>query len=67
MQEIFDDLYASSQNNDKFTHLMDIVIAKNNILLAYRTIKINKGSKTPGTDRKTIAYLQQLTEEELVG
>ncbi|MEV2911441.1 group II intron reverse transcriptase/maturase, partial [Paenibacillus larvae] len=23
--------------------------------------------KTPGTDRKTIAYLQQLTEEELVG
>jgi len=45
---------------------MDIVIAKNNILLAYRTIKINKGAKTPGTDKKTIAYLKQLTEEELV-
>jgi retron-type reverse transcriptase len=37
-----------------------------NILLAYRTIKSNKGSKTPGTDGKTITDIKKLSEEELV-
>ena len=39
---------------------------ENNILLAYRTIKSNKGSKTPGTDGKTIIDIEKLSENELV-
>lgn len=66
MQETFDTLYESSRKNVSFTQLMDLVQSKNNILLAYRTIKKNKGAKTSGTDRRTILHLQQLSEDSLV-
>jgi RNA-directed DNA polymerase len=42
------------------------MISSKNILLAYRTIKSNKGSKTAGTDGKTIKDIQKLSENELV-
>lgn len=34
MQNTFDDLYAKSKNGDIFTHLMDIILSRENILLA---------------------------------
>lgn len=45
MQDVFDDLYSRSQNGNTFTDLMDKILSKENILLAYRNIKSNKGSK----------------------
>lgn len=54
MQGVFDELYSLSQKGSKFTKLMEIIKSRNNILLAYRNIKNNKGSMTYGTDKKTI-------------
>lgn len=55
MQSIFDDLYERSKNNaTKGVNLYEHIISKNNILLAYRNIKANTGSKTAGTDGITI-------------
>ena len=60
MQSIFDDLYARSKNKEKFTNLMELIVSQDNTLLAYRNIKSNGGSMTPGTDGKTIADLESL-------
>lgn len=54
LQETFDGLYAKSKDGEIFTNLMDVALSRENILLAYRNIKANKGSKTPGTDGLTI-------------
>jgi len=55
MQCIYDDLYERSKNNaTKGLNLYEHIISKNNILLAYRNIKANTGSKTSGTDGITI-------------
>ena len=43
-----------------------MITSRENILLAYRTMKSNKGSRTPGTDGKTITDIQNLSEDELV-
>ena len=53
MQEVFDVLYAKSSKNETFTNFMNIILKRENILLAYRNIKSNDGSKTPGTDGVT--------------
>ena len=66
MQDIFDDLYAKSKNNEKFADLLSIILQQENILLAYRSIKTNQGSKTPGTDKLTIDDIAKLTPEEVV-
>ncbi|OOM77164.1 group II intron-encoded protein LtrA [Clostridium puniceum] len=58
MQKTFDNLYKQSQNNSKFTRLYNIISSDRNILLAYRTIKRNHGSKTPGTNRHNIKYIE---------
>lgn len=51
MQETFDMLYERSKNNHtKGLRLYEIITSKENILLAYRNIKTNKGSRTKGTD-----------------
>ena len=50
LQSVFDELYARSQNGEVFTDLMSTVLNRENILLAYRNIKTNTGSKTAGTD-----------------
>lgn len=66
MQDIFDDLYAKSTAGEKFTDLMDLILSRENILLAYRNIKANSGSNTPGTDNLTIKDIGRLTPEEVV-
>lgn len=65
-QQIFDELYAQSLKNVNFTDLMQCVLLDENIKLAYRNIKKNKGSKTAGTDGKTIKHLAAMSEEQLL-
>ena len=48
MQDVYDELYKKSKENSEFPKLMDIILSENNILLAYRNIKTNGGSITPG-------------------
>lgn len=66
MQETFDNLYAQSAAGEKFTDLMDLILSRENILLAYRNIKANSGSNTPGTDNLTIKDIGRLTPEDMV-
>ena len=66
MQSVFDELYAKSQNGEKFEDLMQIIVSRENILLAYRNIKQNTGSHTAGTDNLTIDNIAMLTAEEVV-
>jgi RNA-directed DNA polymerase len=66
MTNTFTDLHQRAKNKEKFHYLYDIITSRNNILLAYRTIKSNKGSKTPGTDGKTILDIEKRTENELI-
>lgn len=66
MTETFTDLHEKASNKDTFNNLYDIIVSRENILLAFRTIKSNKGSKTPGTDGKTINDIKELSENELV-
>lgn len=67
MQEVFDNLYEQSLNNAKFDNLVDLILSENNILLAYRNIKNNEGSATPGTDNLTINDIAKLSPEEVIG
>ena len=66
LQETFDNLYAGSKDGVKFTNLMDLILSRENILLAYRNIKANEGSVTPGTDKRTIEDIGGLTADEVV-
>ena len=65
-QETQDRLYAESAKGREFKHLMEIISRPENIRLAYRNIKTNPGSKTAGTDGRTIKDLSKLSAEELV-
>ena len=67
IQEMFDDLYDKSKNKKlKFKNLMQYVLDERNIELAYRNIKKNKGSKTKGTNSKTIVDISTMETEEVV-
>ena len=66
MTPVFDELYADSLKGKVFTNLMQTIQKRENILLAYRSIKRNKGGQTPGTDGKTIKDVERMTEEELL-
>ena len=65
-QEIQDKLYADSSKGKVFKHLVEIITLPENIRLAYRNIKKNHGSMTPGTDGKTITDLATLSDEQLI-
>lgn len=66
MDEIFDNLYKQSKENKIFTKLMDYIIDERNILLAFRSIKSNKGSKTKGTDGKDIRYYENMDRGKFI-
>lgn len=66
LQEVFDKLYSDSKLGKKFQNLMSLILADKNICLAYRNLKKNSGSKTAGTDRKTIKHLEVWDEERLI-
>ena len=50
-------LYEGSLKGNKFDRLMPLIVSEQNIILAYRNICKNNGSKTPGTDGKTITEI----------
>ena len=66
MQDTFDELYQKSQNGEVFENLMDLIVSRDNILLAYRNIKANKGSYTAGTDKKNITDIGSRTPDDVV-
>lgn len=66
MQSVFDELYENSLAKCEFKNLISIIITEENIRLAYRNLKKNAGSRTPGTDGKTIANLAEMSESELI-
>ena len=66
MQAIFDNLYQQSKEGSKFKNLFDIIMKRENLLLAYRTIKRNKGSKTSGTNGHTIKKIGNMEVEEYI-
>lgn len=66
MQSVFDKLYADSKKDLKFTNLVEIIKSSENIRLAYRNMRKNKGSKTAGTDKKTISDLNKWKEKSLI-
>jgi group II intron reverse transcriptase/maturase len=66
MQGTFDSLFAKSQAGEPFCNLMETILSRDNILLAYRSIKRNDGSVTPGTDGLTIQDIEKVSPDELV-
>ena len=66
MQTLFDKLHAKSMDGESFINLIALITKTENIMLAYRNIKRNEGSKTPGVDGRTIHDLANLTEEQFV-
>lgn len=66
MQKVFDGLYADSKKGCHFRNLVEIIKSPENIKLAYRNMRKNSGSKTAGTDKKTISDLNKWTESALI-
>ena len=59
-------LYEDSLKGKAFERLMPLIVSEQNIILAYRNICKNGGSKTPGTDGKTIVAIQELPIESVI-
>lgn len=66
LQNVFDGLYEKSKKNCVFRQLTPIISSEKNIRLAYRNIKKNRGSKTAGTDGKTIKDLEKWQTANLI-
>jgi len=66
MQDTFDELYARSKANATGIDLYGLITSRNNILLAYRNIKSNTGSKTKGTDGLTIEDYKMINEDTFI-
>ena len=45
---------------------MELILSRDNILLAYRNIKANKGSYTAGTDNQNITVIGRMTPDKVV-
>lgn len=66
LQVIFDKLYERSKSDETFNKLMYLIQSRENIMLAYRNIKRNNVSNTPGTDGRTIADIEKMSADEYV-
>ncbi len=66
LQLIQDKLYEQSKENKVFKNLVEVIANEENIKLAYRNLKKNKGSKTAGVDNKTIFDLAKWQDERLI-
>ena len=66
LQNEFDKLYEQSKNGKKFKNLLELIESEENIQLAYRNIKKNKGSKTAGTNNNTIIAIGKIKTNNLV-
>lgn len=66
LTNVFTDLHEKAKEGTIFKNLYDLIVSRENILLAYRTIKSNTGSKAAGTDKRTINDIKIMTEFEMV-
>lgn len=66
LQTTFDDLYNESKSGRYFTDLYDVIISEENIMLAFRNLKSNTGSKTKGTNGHTIKHLNKMNADKLI-
>ena len=66
IQDIYDKLYLMSSENKSFTKLMEIITSRENILVAYRNIKKNKGSLTKGANKTTIIDIGESNQNRLI-
>jgi group II intron reverse transcriptase/maturase len=66
MQGTFDELHENAKRGQIFNNLTSLIFSRDNILLAYRNIKRNIGSVTPGTDNLTMRDIEKYTPEGLV-
>ena len=66
-QDIQDRLYRDSKDGKEFCNLIEVITMPENIRMAYRNLKKNHGSHTPGTDKKTINDIEKLSDEQLIG
>lgn len=66
MQTAFDKLYADSVSGRQFRNLVELIRRPENIMLAYRNLRKNSGSKTAGVDKKTISDLNKWSDKKLV-
>ena len=66
MQTAFDKLYADSVSGRQFRNLVELIRRPENIMLAYRNLRKNSGSKTAGVDKKTISDLNKWSDKTLV-
>ncbi|KGK91258.1 hypothetical protein DP73_04660 [Desulfosporosinus sp. HMP52] len=65
-QSTLDELYDKRLDGAKFNNQTKKIVEENNILLAYRNIKANKGSKTKGTDGLTIKDISDRTNHQVI-
>ena len=66
MQTAFEKLYADSVSGRQFRNLVELIQRPENIMLAYRNLRKNSGSKTAGVDKKTISDLNKWSDKKLV-
>lgn len=66
IQAKLDELYQQSCDGQVFDKLMTIITSEKNIAMAYRCIKRNTGSKTPGTDRLSMQDIEKLESDEVI-
>ncbi|MEK5039513.1 group II intron reverse transcriptase/maturase [Sporosarcina sp. FSL K6-3457] len=66
VQETFDTLYAKSKKGRYFKKLYDLIVSEENILLAFRNMKSNTGSKTKGSNGHTIKHLNKMNKDMLI-
>lgn len=65
-QAELDYLYRASKEGRSFKNLMIYICCQQNVELAYRRIKRNKGSRTSGTNKNTIDDIAKLGTDKLV-
>ena len=65
-QDTLDELYSKSKKGYRFSKLLPHIASEQNILLAYRNIKKNKGSRTRGSNQSTILDLAKTNPQILV-
>ena len=66
MVKVLDKLYRDSVENKVFTDLVSIISTRQNIEMAYRNLKKNTGSSTPGVDGVTFKDLGDIPGELFV-
>ena len=66
MQITYDELYQKASEGKTFNSLMEVITCENNILLAYRNIKNNKGSNTAGTDGRDVEHYKDWSNARFV-